>query len=248
MRLFLKRYLLLSLLILAGCGSFGSKETFQIAMDPSFFPLNLHGQGPNIYAFSNELLLEISEKEGVEFATKKVSWDILELGLKNKKYDGIFSSMPLYLFHEKKYDASPVFLQTGPVLVASTHLHANGLDDLDGKAMGIIESSDTTYLLETHPSILIRSYTSAPEALNAITRGEIEGALIPYLLAKGYIADLYSDTITIIGKPLTDEGIRLITLYKENNELLKAFNKGLKKLQDSDKYDDLLQKWNLSRS
>lgn len=86
---------LLLAIVLVSCGARG--KTYKIGIDPSFYPAQLGGKEPNVYAFSKELLQAISHEEGVFFETVTMAWDNLIYGLKGKQYDGMLSSRHLGL-------------------------------------------------------------------------------------------------------------------------------------------------------
>lgn len=237
-------FLFLLLPFFSSCQS-SSKKPYSIGVDPSWYPLTLEGKENQVTAFSTELLQEIGSVEKLSFVKDTVSWDNLLLGLQKKQYDAILTSMQPYGFTEKTYDFSDLYLNTGPVLIVPANSPVTSLEDLKGKEVAVQPGVKQTLILEKYPGILIRNYTSVPLALNALLKGEIDGALIDLLLAKSYIEDLYHEQLKIVTAPLDIEGLRLMTRHGDQRALIESFNKGLKKLKDSGKYDMLLSKWSL---
>ncbi len=240
------RFYLLILIIFpilfTSCSS--QKKTYTIGLDPSFFPLDLMGKQTNLLAFSNELLYEISKIEGVNLKRVNMSWDNLLSGLDKKKYDSILSSMHPYIYILNKYHFSNLLLHTGPVLVSklgsSTHL----FDGMKGKEVAVSSSEDEALLIKLYPQVIIHSYHSIPIALNALLNETIDAIMMNYILALNFSQDLYAKEIKILTPPLNDMGLRLIT-RNGDQELIKIFNRGLKKLHDQGIYIKLLKKWSL---
>ena len=174
------------------------------------------------------------------------NWDSLFDGLKSKQYQAVLSSLYPYNFNQELYNFSDPFLEIGPVLVLPLQAPKLSLKDLSGKAVGILEGSPDVLLLEKDPSILIRNYISAPVALNALVSGEIEAALIPILTASSYVDHIYFKKLKIGSPPLTDEGLRLITLKGDNVQLIEKFNQALHSLKKNGELEKLLLKWNIS--
>ena len=229
-----------------GCGGGSQKTTYQVGVDPSWYPLLLDGKERNMTGFSTELLQEIGKKEDVAFSKVSVSWDVLMEGLQKGQYVGILFSMQPYNFNQQTYDFSDLYLKTGPVLVVSTSFDYTSLDNLSGKEIAVMPDSGGTSILEKHPGILIRNYDSIAKALNDVSLGEIDGAIVDRLMAESYCQDLYQGKLKIVTAPLNDAGLRLITLHNKAPELIEAFNDGLEKLKSSKEYDDLLKKWSLA--
>lgn len=236
--------LFILMLLLVSCGTKG--KTYRIGIDPSYYPAQLGGKEANIYAFSNELLRAISHEEGVFFETVSISWDNLIYGLKERHYDGMLSSMMPRETLKKTYIFSDPFLNTGPVLVVRKGVKVSSVKHLKGKEVGVSSLSNEALLIEKYPGVIVHYYTSASEALDEIIMDQIDGVLIDYLPATGYIRNLYFGQVSIATPPLTDAGLRLISLAGEHQELLDVFNRGLEKIRDNGTYEKLLKKWELN--
>jgi polar amino acid transport system substrate-binding protein len=219
-----------------------------VAIDSSWYPLEFGERTNNVTAFSTELLTEIGKTEKIAFVKLTVNWDTLLEGLKKKNYEAILTSMPPYIFNEKLFDFSEVYLPLGPVLVVPVASTASSLQDLSGKEIAIIAGSSSSFLLEPIPGVLIRDYGSVAQALNSLASGAIDGALIDILSAVAYCKDLYQGSLKIVTPPLTDEGLRLVALHGGAPELISGFNRGLQRIKKSGSYDELLAKWGLMES
>lgn len=241
----IRRFLLLIILTLT-LGSCQVKgKTYTIGIDPSWFPLNFQGKESNVFAFSNELLHEISSCEGVNFVQINRNWDNLNLGLEEKKYDAILSSIYPHLFELKTYSFSNLYLNTGPVLITKIDSEISIKSDMRGKEIAVGSKENEALFIRLYPEVIIRYYNKIPNALNALISDFVDGIVVNYIPATAYVQNLYDGKVKIATPPLNDAGLRLITMYKQNPELIEAFNRGLEKMRDSGKYDKLLKKWNL---
>jgi polar amino acid transport system substrate-binding protein len=119
------------------------------------------------------------------------------------------------------------------------------LKAINGKEIAVVSDERTAILLQKYPGVVLRSYSSIPDALNAIVRGEVDGALINILSAVAYCQDLYQNKLKIVTPVLNNEGLRLITLHQDAGDWVSHFNRGLAKLKTSGAYDKLLLKWGL---
>ena len=219
---------------------------YRIGVDPDFYSLELNGMETNVYAYCNELFKLIAKKTGLNIAFVKTSWDILERGMELGQYDAILSGKPKYLQMKNQFDHSSQFLPTGPDLVVEKAFKASGLADLNNKIVAIVSGSKNDLLLEGYPHITLRSYPSTATALNSITDGYSDGALIPNLFAQHYVHNLYNNSLKIVGPPLTDAGLRLITIHEENQDLIDLINNALSSFREDGKLKALQKKWNLT--
>jgi len=232
-----------------GCGGKAKKEGkgYRIGVDPNWYPENFQKMEPYVFGYTEEILIEISKEMNVEFQRIEANWEDLLEGLKKSRFDGIFSSLPPYDFRKEIFSFSNLFLITAPVLVVQKEANYQDLSDLAKKSVGILENSQDDLLLQKYQDMLIRSYVSYGKALNALSEGKIAGCVLPYVFAIGYLEGVYFDKLKIVGNPLTDEGLRLITLKGESVKLLSIFNEGLERLKKKGILDQIAKKWNLHK-
>lgn len=238
---------ILILLVLFGCSS-NSSEGRKVGIDASWYPLEFGQRTNSVTAFSTELLSEIGKEEKIPFVRLTVNWDTLLEGLKKGSYEAILTSMPPYIFNEKLFDFSAIYLPLGPVLVVPVNSPIKSLQDLNGKEIAVIAGSSSALLLEPSQGVLIRDYLSIPEALNSLAAGSLDGAMVDILSAVAYCNDLYQGKLKIVTPPLNDEGLRLVTIRGAAPDLVSGFNRGLEALKKSGSYDKLLAKWGLMES
>jgi len=230
------------LLFTTGCGQKHS-TSYRIGVDPLFFPLDFGPQTINIFAFSNELLQEISKIQNIPFTRVNLSWDNLLEGLELHKCDAILSAMPPNLINITKYSFSKPYLKTGPVLIIPKTDKIVTLEDLSRQVLGIEQKDPLLELMSNYPNVEIVFYNQIPAVLDNVSKGRIHACLVPSVPANAFIKDLFHNRLTIVSDPLTNEGLRFVTLKDEKTSLIINFNEGLKKLLKNGTYDKLLDKW-----
>ncbi len=244
------RFLFLTLMafqcLLSGCGTSEDSSLRKVAIDPMWSSLSLKGRESNLTGFATDLLQEIGRVEKINFVKISVSWDQLIPTLMNKDVEAILISMSPYNFNQNQFDFSELFLNTGPVLVVPSSSRVSALNQLDGKEIAALSGTNGVLILEKYPGILIRNYDSVPQALNAIVKGDIDGALIDILTATAYLQDIYHESLKIATPTLNDSGLRMVALHTISPDLIEGFNEGLDKLKSNGTYDRLLKKWSLT--
>lgn len=219
-------------LLAKGCNQH-SPESYKIGRDPTWAFSPFDGITENVNAFTNALINQMS-KEG------DISLEIVDVGplnllpwLDEGKYSAILASLPLTLENLDKYQFSDSILMLGPVLVVKASSSAHSLEDLKNKIVGIYELDDTILTVQKFPNILIQSYESIPQILDEVASGTIDGAVIPSVDAHLLVPTRYSGILRIASPPLTEKGIRLITLKGKNTSLFTLFDSSIKKMKKS---------------
>ncbi|MDN3504426.1 MAG: transporter substrate-binding domain-containing protein [Rhabdochlamydiaceae bacterium] len=235
----------LFLLLLVGCKPHKPKEFYSVAIDPTFFPIELEGKEIYVLAFTNDLLQEIAHFRNISITKVPKAWDNIVYALKQKQVHAIISGMDPILMNEKTFDFSNLFLQTGPVIVLRKNMKNIDIHRLKNGYIGVIPRSKAALYIETQPNLMAKYYDNNGQICSAIVESEINGGLVDSIPAISYVADLYNQNLLIKSEPMFDEGIRLVTLKDTNSDLLYEFNEGLKELKQNGVYQKLLKKWNL---
>lgn len=230
--------------LFVGCSCSRSRETLRVGVDSAWYPLNFRDQTSYINGFTDEVLFEAAQYSRIDIEKIPANWDTLFEGLKEKKYDAILTSLPPYEYNKAKFDFSSSFLSLGPVLVVSKKSPKVTLEKLNGKVVGIVAGDPSVLLLEKKPEILIRTYDTIPDLLNALVADQIDAALLDRIPAVNFVSDLYAQQLKIGSEPLTDQGLRLVS-RKESNVKVSRLNKALTHLLKEQKFTALLKKWQL---
>ncbi len=237
---------LISCLVFGSCKSKSNSFDYKIALDPAWYSLELPGRETALTTFTLELIEAIGKIEGITVGIYQQSWNDLIYGLQQDSYDAVCSTLQPYLFYDKLYEFSDLYLLTGPVLVVSSQIPSPSLAQMGGKIIGIQRSSNAALILEKYPEIIQRTYDSIQQALQDITKDTIDAAIIDVLTAEAFTQNLFQHQLKVASAPLTQEGIRLVSLKGQASDLILRFNRGLKKLKANGTYSALVRKWNLA--
>jgi ABC-type amino acid transport substrate-binding protein len=229
------------ILALAVCGCSSSAGKIRIGFDPNWYPSDFGSQTSYVNGYIQELLLEMAQYGGFRFELIQRSSDNLLEGMQQGQYQAIISTLPPYEYNLAKYDFSENFLDLGPVLIVSYGSKKNDLSKMNGEMVGILTNDPAALILEKYPTLIIRNYSSIPDLLGAVAKGEIEGALLDQIPAVNYVSDLYAGVLRIVGQPLTNKGVHLVG----PKGTLGTINKNIEALRKKKAIDALLKKWGL---
>ncbi len=231
-------------LLLGSCGR-KLHYDYKVALDAQWFSLNIPGRSTSLTAFTTELIEACATLEKLKIGIFQKSWSNLMLGMQEGHYQAICTSMQPYLFYEKLYVFSDIYLKTGPVIVVEKNSTIQSLEQLADMEMGILRGSSYALILEKYPQIIQRTYDSIPSMLYDLTKGKVDGALLDNLTAQSFVQDLFQSQLKISSDPLTQEGLRLIGIRGKSEELIRRFNRSLSKLKSNGVYSKIAQKWRL---
>jgi len=220
-------------------------KVISIALDKNWYSIATNGQLTHLNGFINDVLLEISKKEKIEFTLTYANYNSLYQGLQQRQYQAIFSAIDMYNFNMAKYDFSKDLIKTGYALIISKNAQYKSLDDMAQTHIGYISTEDSLLILQKYTDIFDQAYISIPKMLSDITKLKLEGAIVSIIPGYKYIVDLYSKELKLVYPLLNEQAIRLITLKDENEEILKIFNSALEKLKKENTYKNLKIKWGL---
>lgn len=241
----MNKFLITIFLFIVSCGSSSSKPDFRIALDPEWYGLEMPERSLSIQAFSIEIFQAIAKEKKMKIVLYDQNWDALIYGLIEEKYEGILSTLQPYLFYQKTYDFSDIYLPIGPTLVIPTTFSIKSLDEMNNKEIAIQRDSNAALVLERYPDIIQRTYETISSALSDVANGVVDGAIVDILTAHSYCSNLYQGRLKIAFPPLTQEGLKLVTLHNTSSGLIHTFNEGLKELKENGTYATLVKKWNL---
>lgn len=227
------------------------KRFYFIGRDSTWYPLNLRGKERNLIAFTNDLMDAIAKETGLHFEWIETSPSNLVEGLNIENYDAIVSTLRPNFVNRNHYFFSNLFFELGLVLIVRQNAPVTSLKDLQGKTIAIARNSYPIFNsireggVQTY-NIQLVTYDNVNHALDQLKTGSLDGIVAHTLTAYALTKSFDKETFKVATPPLTDEGLRLITLQNETSEaLIKDFNQALKKIKENGEYAQLIAKWDL---
>jgi ABC-type amino acid transport substrate-binding protein len=233
--------LLLALLLftLTGCDSWSSHKRHFISRDPTWFPVDLGPQTPNINAFTNALIEAVNKEQKMNLILIDTSWSDLLLSVDHKKVSGALSSLSALEKNKDRYDFSDPFLQLGPVLVVRASNPKRSLEEFSSGVLGYYQYDESIFIAQKQVQFLLEPYQNFALALENVANGHFDALLMPSLDANALVPHLYPSLLKIASEPLNDKGFRLISLKSSHKSLIENFNLGLKKIKSNGTYSRL---------
>jgi len=218
---------------------------FRIAHDPSWFPLDVEGKGRELIGFSNDLILTIAKRNGVEVELVTATAQTLLVDLHYDKYDAILSGLQPNPINQRIYNFSDVYYPLGPVLIVPINSRVNSIEQMHNQTVAIPRGESNPFALSKY-KINFTPFDSVTAAFQDMNLNLIDGILMDMLPASSYLNSFYASQAKIVTPPLDNFGIRIIARKtNHSSKVLKIFNEGLQELKEDQIYQQLLKKWGL---
>lgn len=219
---------------------------YRIGRDPSWSSLNLMGNELSMTAFTSDLLSAIARKVHFKYSLYDGHSNELFANLDRGNYDAIMTSVEPNPLLFALYDLSDSFYLTGPVIIVRKDSDITSFEQLNDKFVGIKRSSPHLFHIREYSTIYFRTFENIHEAMDQLVNDQIDAVLMDALPAYIAVSTFYQNELKVVGKPLTEDGLRLIAKRTPITEsLIKRFNEGLEAIIHDGTYNELIQKWDL---
>ncbi|OOM10995.1 transporter substrate-binding domain-containing protein [Clostridium saccharobutylicum] len=185
----------------------------------------------------------LGDENKVEFqgVTAKTRGPLLD----NGEVDMVAATFTITDERKKSYNFSDSYLTDGVGLLVKKSLGASSLKDLDGKTIGVAQSSTTKAALEKEAAkqnikLKFSELGSYPEIKAALDSGRVDCFAVDASILNGY-----ADDSTEILSDRYDPQEYGIASKKDNTELAKEINEVVDDMKTSGEMDKLITKWDI---
>ncbi len=217
-------------------------------IDPNFPPFAYVNEKGEPSGFDVEALNWIAEQMGFKVKHQPMDWDSIIPSLKSKKIDVIASGLSVTEERAKEVAFTIPYWEIKQVIVVRNDSNLTVDKVLSkGKKLGVQRGTSEAKWIEEN---LIKKegkefelvyYDSAPLAVEDVVLGRIDGAAMDDAPAKDAVKKKPVKILGTFGMPSEKFAY---AVRKEDTELLNKLNEGLKKLMNSPKWQELIEKYN----
>lgn len=242
--------LLIGSLLLVGCQQEQNawdriQETgvLRVGLDPTYPPFESLS-GENVEGIDVDLTGAITRLMGLSVDYVYFGYDGLYDALATDQVDVLASALVIVPSRLRDFKYSRTYFDAGQVLISRIDAPINDPGDLEGKVLavelGAQGHAEALVWQRRYKGLDIVPYQSANEAILAVKSLEVDSAVVDHVSAR-LTAGLNVDGI-LISEPITEEPYALVVNSGED-ELLKAINSALIKLEESRETQAILDRW-----
>lgn len=231
--------------------TYKKEKEITVGFDNTFVPMGFKDESGKNTGFDIDLAKAVFKEYGIKVKFQPINWDLKETELKNGKIDMIWNGYSVNPERQKKVAFSSPYMKNEQVLVSKKTSHITSFADMKGKVLGAQSGSSGYDSFTNNPKVLkdivkdndARQYETFTQAFIDLKNNRIDGLLIDKVYANYYLKqEKELDNYTIVASEYKGENFA-VGVRKEDKTLLKNINKGLKKLYQDGKFQDISQKW-----
>lgn len=241
--------------LLAGCGSSSSKtasssstqkaatsqQTIKVAADTTFPPFESEKDG-KVQGFDIDMINAIAKKENLDVKLSTMQFTGLIPALQAKSVDVAVAGITIKKSRLAAVDFSNAYYKSGISVLTKKDAPIKNLDDLKSKLVATKKGTSSVDLLKSKgiPASNIKQFDNINDAYSALASGGADAVIFDSPVNQDY-ANSHKDVHTIQSIPTGEYyGIAVV---KNNPELLKKINDGLKAIKEDGQYDKLFEKY-----
>ena len=235
-------------LLLAGSSPALAGKKIVNGIDANFPPFAYIDKTGTPSGFDVEALNWIAKEMGYEVEHKAFDWDGIITSLLTKKIDIVASGMSITPDRLKKVNFTNPYWKIEQVMVVKKDSDLTIEEILNtGKVIGVQQGTSEAKWIKAEAKkngwkLELRYYNSSPLAVEDILNGRIAAAAMDDAPAKDAASKKAVKSIGPFGMPSEDFGY---AIRKNDAQLLKDMNEGLKRLMASPYWQELIEKYDV---
>ena len=226
------------LVSLAACK--GATSNKLVMATNAAFPPYEYVDGKEIVGIDAEIAKAIADDLGKELIIEDMAFDSIIAAVQTGKADIAMAGMTVTEDRKQNINFSTPYTEAAQVIVVKQGSAVSGPDDLEGLRIGVQIGTTGDIYAEDIAGAQIERYSKYFEAINALVQDKIDAVIVDREPGKVFVSE--NSELKMIDEEFTVEEYA-IGVAKDNTELLDQINASLKKLQESGKIDEIINKY-----
>ena len=243
-KLFLILSSLCAFLFLFGNGTIKAEKTYQIGTDVTYPPFEFANKNNQYVGIDIDILKAIAKEENFKVNIKAVGFNAAVQSLQSGQLDGVMAGMAMTDERKVKFDFSDPYYKTGFVMAVAKNSKINSLDDLRGKRVALktgTAAADYANSLKDKYGFTTVTFDDSDNMYNDVVNGNSvacfeDDPVMQYAIKTG-------TKLKIVTKPAQGGYYGFAVAKGKNQELLKKFNAGLKKIKANGEYQKIINRY-----
>ena len=239
------RQLLFVLMAIVMSASMARAETYTVASDCTWPPMEMLGDDKQPAGFAIDYLNEVAKAAGIDVQFNNIAWDGIFGGVATGKYDIVASSTTITPERQKQFDFSDPYYDVMQAVVLPADQQISSLSDLKGKKVGgQIGTTGIFVMRNADVGADLREYDDVGLAIQDLVGGRIDAVICDDPVAMYYVHKKPDTAGKINLSFKTDDAEQYgFTVRKGRQDLVDKLNKGIAAVKASGKDVELRKKW-----
>lgn len=241
-------------IICVGCSNNSSestldKDTLIVGIDDAFAPLGFKDESGEITGFDIDLAKELAKRLNKKIIFQPIDWTMKESELKSGNIDLIWNGYTITDERKNKVDFSVPYLKNKQVIVTLADSNINSKSDLANKKVGAQSESSAVAAMEKEADLYSSfngggsiTFEDNNQALMDLEAGRLDAVVADEILVRYYLSLKGEDKFKILEDNFGEEEYG-VGIRKGDTEMVDAFNKAYKEMQEDGTLKEISEKW-----
>jgi glutamine transport system substrate-binding protein len=216
-----------------------ASNTIHVAADTTFPPFESEVNG-KVQGFDIDMINAIAKHENLTVDLKTMQFTGLIPALQSNQVDVAVAGITIKKSRMNAVNFSNAYYKSGLSVLTKANSTIKSINDLKGKIVGTKKGTSSVDLLTQKGITDIKQFDNIDAAYTAIESGGVDAVVFDNPVNLNF-ANTHKDT-HVVGGLLTGEYYG-IAVTKNNTDLQKKINDGLKAIKDSGEYKQLFDKY-----
>ena len=212
----------------------------KVGIDATYPPFGI-AEGGDFSGFDVDIARAIARGLGVEAELVNASFDGVFPALQNGSFDVVISAVTITPERAATMLFSDPYIAAGQQIVVRDDSTIAGIDQLAGRTVGVQINTTAQFAMEQRPGVHIAKYNTIDLALLDLQNRRIDavasdGPVLRYMITRTF------QGLKTAGPEYTAEHFGVV-LARSSDDLRRAVNAALWRLQDSGEYNKIYTKW-----
>ncbi|MGE0217107.1 amino acid ABC transporter substrate-binding protein/permease [Mycolicibacterium sp.] len=220
-------------------------ENYVIATDTTFAPFEFQDVNGNFVGIDMDLIRAIAEDQGFTVDIKPLGFDAALQAVQANQVDGVIAGMSITDERRQVFDFSDPYFESGvQMAVLASNDDIKSYEDLRGERVSVkngTQGSDFANSIKDKYGFEVVSFADSSTMFDEVKTGNSAAVFEDYpVLLYGIAQGNGFKTVTPKEDPT---GYGFAVNKGQNAELLRKFNEGLKNLEESGRYDEIINSY-----
>lgn len=245
-------FLIIALIVvLAACGNSNDKKesskkddkTIVVGTEGTYSPFSFHDKNDKLTGYDVEVTKAVAKEMGYKVEFKETQWDSMFAGLDSGRFDMIANQVGINDERKAKYKFSdPYTYSNGVLVVNENNKDIKSFDDVKGKKLAQTLTSNYGKLAKSKGADITK-VDGFNQAMDLLQSNRVEGTFNDNVSYLDYKKQKPNAKIKAIQGDAEQSQSAFTFRKKEDDKVIKDFNKGLKTLKDNGELEKISKKW-----
>jgi His/Glu/Gln/Arg/opine family amino acid ABC transporter permease subunit len=212
----------------------------RVGIDATYPPFGM-AEGGDFTGFDVDIAKGIARELGVTPELINASFDGVFPALQNGSFDVVISAVTITAERQQTLLFSDPYIDAGQAIAVRNDSAIPDVDGLAGKTVGVQINTTAQFSMEKRGGVAIAKYNTIDLALLDLQNGRIDAVASDGPVLR-YMTRMSFPGLKVVGKDYTEEQFGIV-LAKSSEDLRRAVNSALWRMQQSGEYARAFAKW-----